>query len=254
MDNSGMSIRPASDADKEAIFALSPRLAGGVAPWRDQDEARAAGRRWLADSLAAAAAGDGTVLVAADGDAIAGVISVRPSRHFTGERDAYIGELAVAERAARRGVGSALVEAAEGWAREQGLVNLTLLTGAFNTGARAFYAALGFAEEEVRLTRAVPTGALPRRVDLAKQLFVRKSGFLQQQLDRVLGVQRGERPAQADHGGVLVGAHQQVLAAGAGRHRVNGGEDPLLGQVAAQPQLHVAGALELLEQHVVELR
>ncbi|MFY9778351.1 MAG: GNAT family N-acetyltransferase, partial [Trebonia sp.] len=194
-----MSIRPASDADKEAIFALAPRLAEGVAPWRDQNEARAAGRRWLADSLAAAA-GDGTVFVAADGNAIAGVISVRPSRHFTGERDAYIGELAVAEHAARRGIGSALVEAAEGWAREHGLVNLTLHTGALNTGARAFYAALGFAEEEVRLTRAVPTEALPRRVDLAKQLFVRKSGFLQQQLDRVLGVQRGERPAQADHG------------------------------------------------------
>jgi len=45
MDNSGMSIRPASDADKEAIFALAPRLAAGVAPWRDQDEARDAGRR-----------------------------------------------------------------------------------------------------------------------------------------------------------------------------------------------------------------
>ncbi|MGA9831871.1 MAG: hypothetical protein WBQ71_12215, partial [Trebonia sp.] len=77
MDNSGISIRPASDADKEAIFALAPRLAEGVAPWRDQDEARAVGRRWLEDSLAAAAAGDGTVLVAADGGAIAGVISVR---------------------------------------------------------------------------------------------------------------------------------------------------------------------------------
>ena len=186
MDNSGMSIRPASDADKEAIFALAPRLAEGVAPWRDQNEARAAGRRWLADSLAAAAAGDGTVLVAADGNAIAGVISVRPSRHFTGERDAYIGELAVAEHAARRGIGSALVEAAEGWAREHGLVNLTLHTGALNTGARAFYAALGFAEEEVRLTRAVPTGALPRRVDLAEELLVRQGGLLQQQLERVL--------------------------------------------------------------------
>ena len=207
MDNSGISIRPASDADKEAIFALAPRLGEGVAPWRDQNEARTAGRRWLADSLAGAAAGDGTVFVAADGDAIAGVISVRPSRHFTGERDGYIGELAVAEHAARRGIGSALIEAADGWAREHGLVNLTLHTGAFNTGARAFYAALGFDEEEVRLTRAVPAGALPRCVHLAEQLFVRKSGFLQQQLDGVLGIQGGERPAQADHRGVLVGTH-----------------------------------------------
>ena len=208
MDNSGIVIRAAADDDKEAIFALVPRLAEGVAPWRDQDEARAAGRRWLQDSLAAAAAGDGAVLVAADADGIAGVISVRPSRHFTGERDAYIGELAVAARAARRGIGSALIEAAEGWAREHSLLNLTLHTGAFNTGARAFYATAGFAEEEVRLTRAVPGQSLPGGVDLAEQLRVRQRGLLQQQLDRVLGVERGERPAQADHGGVLVRAHQ----------------------------------------------
>ena len=228
MGNSDITIRPASDVDKEAIFALAPRLAEGLAPWRDQDVARSAGQRWLADSLAAVATGDGAVFVAADGDAIVGVISVRASRHFTGERDGYIGELAVAERAARRGIGSALIEAADGWARQHGLVNLTLHTGAFNTGARAFYAAAGFAEEEVRLTRAVPARALPGGVHLAKQLFVREGGFLQQQLDRVLGVQGGERPAQADHGGVLAGTHQQVLTACPGRHRVDRGEDPLL--------------------------
>ena len=235
MDNSGIVIRAAADDDKEAIFALAPRLAEGVAPWRDAGEARAAGARWLEGSLAAAAAGDGTVLVAVAGDAIAGVITVKPSRHFTGERDGYIGELAVADGAARRGIGSALIEAADGWAREHGLVNLTLHTGAFNTGARAFYAALGFAAEEVRLTRAISPRALPGGVDLAKQLLVRQGGLLQQQLDRVLGVQGGERPAQADHGGVLIATHQQVLAAGTGRHRVDRGEDPLLGQVAAQP-------------------
>jgi len=207
MENSDPSIRPAEDGDREGIFALAPRLAEGVAPWRDQAEALAAGRRWLEDSLAAAAAGDGAVFVAADGGAIAGVISVRPSRHFTGERDGYIGELAVARGAARRGAGRALVAAAEGWARDHGLDNLTLHTGAFNTGARAFYAALGFAEEEVRLTRAVPPRELPRRVHLAKQPFVRGSGLLEQQLDRVLGVKRGERPPQADHGGVLVRVH-----------------------------------------------
>jgi hypothetical protein len=39
--------------------------------------------------------------------------------------------------------------------RDHGLRNLTLHTGAFNAGARAFYAALGFAEEEVRLTRPI---------------------------------------------------------------------------------------------------
>jgi ribosomal protein S18 acetylase RimI-like enzyme len=152
----GILVRSASAEDRAGILELGPRLAEGVAPWRDQAEALLAGRRWLEDSLAAAAAGDGAVLVAPDEQGIAGVISIRPSTHFTGERDAYIGALAVAERAARRGVGRALVEAADAWAREHGLRNLTLHTGAFNTGARAFYAALGFTEEEVRLTRPLP--------------------------------------------------------------------------------------------------
>jgi ribosomal protein S18 acetylase RimI-like enzyme len=201
MDNSDLTIRAARDGDRDGILALAPRLAEGVAPWRNQAEALAAGRRWLEDSLAAATTGNGVVFVAADGGAIAGVISVRSSRHFTGERDGYIGELAVAERAVRHGVGRALIAAAEGWAADHGLDNLTLHTGAFNTGARGFYAALGFAEEEVRLTRAVPPRELPRRVDLAKQPFVRGGGLLEQQLDRVLGVERGQRSPQADHGG-----------------------------------------------------
>jgi ribosomal protein S18 acetylase RimI-like enzyme len=176
MDIPDIDIRPARDEDRAGVLALAPRLAIGVAPWRDQAEARAAGRRWLEDSLGAAA-GKGAVLVASDnskrredgggddGDGAAaeilGVISVRPARHFTGERDGYIGELVVAENASRRGIGRALTTAAEAWAREHGLENLTLHTGIFNTEARAFYAVLGFVEEEVRLTRAVPPGRLP---------------------------------------------------------------------------------------------
>ena len=148
-------IRPADEDDRARVLELAPRLAEGVAPWRDQAEALLAGRRWLEESLDAAKTGDGAVLVAADADGIAGVITVRASTHFTGERDGYIGELAVADRASRRGIGRALITAAEAWARDHGLRNLTLLTGAFNTNARAFYAALDFADEEVRLTRPI---------------------------------------------------------------------------------------------------
>ena len=146
-------IRSGTDADLEAVLALAPRLAVGVAPWRDQTEAVAAGRRWLEGSLAAAARGDGAVFVAAAADQVLGVITIGPSTHFTGERDGYIGELAVAEHASRQGIGRALIDAADAWARDHGLTHLTLHTGARNAGARAFYAALGFDEEEVRLTR-----------------------------------------------------------------------------------------------------
>jgi hypothetical protein len=85
-------IRPADDDDRAGVLELAPRLAEGVAPWRDQAEALLAGRRWLEESLDAAKTGDGAVLVAADADGIAGVTSVRSSTHFTGERDGYIGE------------------------------------------------------------------------------------------------------------------------------------------------------------------
>jgi ribosomal protein S18 acetylase RimI-like enzyme len=149
-------IRPADDDDRAAVLELAPRLAEGVAPWRDQTEALLAGRRWLEESLDAAKNGDGAVLVAADAAGMAGVVSVRPSTHFTGERDGYIGELVVADRASRRGIGRALIAAADAWARDHGLRNLTLHTGAFNANARGFYAAQGFVEEEVRLTRPVP--------------------------------------------------------------------------------------------------
>ena len=153
MSIESIAIRAGADADREAVLALAPRLAVGVAPWRDQAEAIAAGRRWLEGSLAAAARGDGAVFVATVADQVLGVISIAPSTHFTGERDGYIGELAVAEHASRQGIGRALIDAADAWARDHGLAHLTLHTGARNAGARAFYAALGFETEEVRLTR-----------------------------------------------------------------------------------------------------
>lgn len=153
MNDANVSVRVAEHGDMAAILALAPRLAEGIAPWRDQAEAREAGERWLADSLGAAARGDGAVFVAVGaGGKITGVISVRQVTHFTGERDGYIGELAVAASAVRQGIGRTLVGAAREWAAARGLVNLTLHTGAYSTGARESYAALGFRMEEVRLT------------------------------------------------------------------------------------------------------
>lgn len=145
-----MEIREAQHRDRAAVLGFAARLTEGVAPWRDADGALTAAHGWLEQSLA-----DGAALVAVDGERVVGVVSVARQRHFTGAVDACIGELAVAPDATRRGVGLALVAAAEDWAAAQGLRQLTLQTGAANHGARRFYAALGFAEEEVRLTRAV---------------------------------------------------------------------------------------------------
>jgi SAM-dependent methyltransferase len=93
-------------------------------------------------------------------------------------------------------------------------------------------------------------------LDLAEELGVGGGlvGLVQQELEGLLGLEGAERAAELGGGAVFVGRHQQLVAAGAGRHRVDGGVDALLGQLAAQPQFHVAGALELLEQDVVHPR
>jgi GNAT superfamily N-acetyltransferase len=75
--------------------------------------------------------------------------------HFTGDIDAYVGELVVAESMERRGVGARLLRVAETWAAARGLERLTLETGAANAGARAFYAVAGYHEEDVRLTKRI---------------------------------------------------------------------------------------------------
>jgi ribosomal protein S18 acetylase RimI-like enzyme len=150
-------VRPVDAGDREQVLTLAPRLAEGVAPWRDADAVLLAARDWLTGSVGLDDPQRGAMYVAVDlaSEQVVGAISVSRSRHFSGEDDAYIGELAVAKQAARAGVGRQLVAAASAWARERGLRCLTLHTGAANASARAFYEALGFRDEDVRLTLVV---------------------------------------------------------------------------------------------------
>jgi len=80
-------------------------------------------------------------------------VSERP--HFTGEVDTYIGELVVAKMAQGKGVGRALVRAAEDWGRARGRKRVVVDTGAANAPARQFYAALGYEEEDITVSRAI---------------------------------------------------------------------------------------------------
>jgi ribosomal protein S18 acetylase RimI-like enzyme len=152
MNSVDIRIRAATEHDKPAVLQLAPRLVEGIAPWRDHQAAIVAAQRWLTDSFAAAGRQDGTVLVAIDKTGVAGVITISEQCHFTGEIDGYIGELAVASHAVRRGIGRALITEAQDWAQNRRLRHLTLHTGIANIPARHFYAAMGFHEEAIRLT------------------------------------------------------------------------------------------------------
>jgi ribosomal protein S18 acetylase RimI-like enzyme len=148
-------IRPYRTGDREQVLALAPRLTEGVAPWRDPEAVARAVRGWVADSVDAAAEPGHAVLVADLGGRIAGVVTLAERTHFTGQVDAYVGELAVAADLGRRGIATQLMAAAEEWAAQRGLAFITLETGAANEPARSLYAALGFRGEDVRLTKPV---------------------------------------------------------------------------------------------------
>jgi ribosomal protein S18 acetylase RimI-like enzyme len=155
-DEPAVEVRPYHPADHEQVMALAPRLAEWVAPWRDPDAVLPAVRGWVRDSIEASGRPDHAVYVAAAGADVLGFVSVSERTHFTGQVDAYVGELAVRPGMERRKIASRLMDAAAAWAADRGLSFLTLETGAANAPARGLYRVLGFGEEDIRLTKAIP--------------------------------------------------------------------------------------------------
>ncbi|MFG1928851.1 GNAT family N-acetyltransferase [Cryptosporangium sp. NPDC048952] len=127
----------------------------GVASWRDSSAVGSAVAGWVSDSLDHFDDPDHQVHVAVANHEIVRIVTAGERRHFTGEVDAYVGELAVKAGHERGGIGSLLMRAAEQWARDRGLRRLTLETGAANRATRAFYARVGYYEEDVRLTESI---------------------------------------------------------------------------------------------------
>jgi ribosomal protein S18 acetylase RimI-like enzyme len=154
-DDTSVHVRAYTPADRDAVVALAPRLTEGVASWRDRDAVLSAVQEWIAASADNAGEPDHGTYVAVDGDEVVGIVSVTQRTHWTGQADAYVGELITAAGHERRGIARRLMAAAEAWGAQRGLSLLTLETGAANHAARAFYSTLGYQEEDVRLTKAI---------------------------------------------------------------------------------------------------
>lgn len=95
------------------------------------------------------------VLVAQDADGTPlGFVHLEAEREcFTGELEGYVANLALADAAEGRGVGRALMEAAEAWTHSMGMRRLGLYVFAANDHARGFYARLGFEEDSLMLVK-----------------------------------------------------------------------------------------------------
>jgi GNAT superfamily N-acetyltransferase len=146
-------VRQYMPADRGFVLGLAARLAIGMPPWRDRALWLATVKGWLTQSIERH--GQTTIVFVAEDDRSErlGFATVSHDTHFTGEQQAYIGELATSERAQGSGVGKALVRACEQWARGHGYRILSLATGAANTGALGFYHHLGFHDEDVKLVK-----------------------------------------------------------------------------------------------------
>jgi GNAT superfamily N-acetyltransferase len=136
--------RPYHPADRDFVFSLAPRLAIGTRPWRELELWTKTAEGWLTESINQHDQKTMVFIAEDEKGKRIGFASVSNGEHFTGQPQAYIGELAADEGVEGHGVGTALVEACENWARENDYSLLTLTTGAGNTRALNFYHNLGF--------------------------------------------------------------------------------------------------------------
>ena len=146
-------VRSYTPNDRAFVLSLAPRLAIGKQSWRDLTLWLKTVEEWITESISQHNQKTMVLIAENEQGEQLGFATVSHSTHFTGQRQAYIGELATKEKVESCGVGSALVEACERWAREQGYTIITLTTGVGNTRALRFYDRLGFQNEDVTLTK-----------------------------------------------------------------------------------------------------
>jgi len=142
------SIRPAVRADEARILAIAERLAGFGPTTRPAGEIVTRERGALADALAGPSPGSALLVAEHERLGVAGILLL-DTRHdyFTDEPHGHVAILAVAREAEGQGLGGALLEAAEAWARAQGYRRLTLTVFTDNQRAKAVYARRGWRPE-----------------------------------------------------------------------------------------------------------
>jgi ribosomal protein S18 acetylase RimI-like enzyme len=155
-------IRPAHPDDRDFVLALADRLVSFEVPaFRSKEEFAEGDRRALAawfdrlpdDSLAearSAEADEALFIAELDGQPAGCAYLVTLVDFFTERPHAHVSVLAVTAEAEGRGVGSALLDHCQAWARRRGSDHLTLNALVSNARARAFYERRGFAGEYIR--------------------------------------------------------------------------------------------------------
>jgi putative acetyltransferase len=142
-------IRPARPEDAARLVELGAAIGGEPEGWllnTDGWRSVTEERRYL---RALRRHPDAAVFVATDDGAIVGRLSVARDPHSASRHVADLG-LMVAASHRRRGIGRALLEQAEAWARSAGVVKLELHVFPWNEPAIRLYEEFGFEREGLR--------------------------------------------------------------------------------------------------------
>ena len=143
-----LSIRVATMADAPAILALADRLAAFGPTTRKPAEIADRERAALANALSRSAPGARLLVAEQPPHGVIGVVFLETRQdYFTERPHGYVAILAVAGEAEGRGVGRALLKAAEDWGRANGLTKLTLAVFSDNRRAKDFYERQGWRPE-----------------------------------------------------------------------------------------------------------
>ena len=149
-------IRPARNGDSDFVAGLaSSLLEFGSPAWKDLAALAPRFRKVLAETVRNQDQRS-TVLIAEGEDGTPlGFVSLKVSKDVEGSERGHVADLAVTEGARRRGVGRALMQAGEAWARERGFAVLSLDVWSTNERALEFYGRLGYSAESLCLIKAL---------------------------------------------------------------------------------------------------
>jgi len=152
-----VTIRSAAAADMSFLLELTQRLSAfPVPPWRTPDEIANADHGLLSEALHHPS-NDSRVLIAEVpvGTPVGCIFLTTRIDYFTGVRHAHIEVVAVVPTCAGQGVGRALLEAGEAWARSRGYPHVSLNVFAQNEAARAVYDRLGYQPETIHYRKGL---------------------------------------------------------------------------------------------------
>jgi ribosomal protein S18 acetylase RimI-like enzyme len=150
-------VRAFVPADKDFILSLVARFSGFDLPeWRTANMIDIANQKFLQKALEQSDPNSAFFIAEDENGQRAGFIHLQTQTdHFTGENHGYISELAVDKSFEGQGVGRALLEKAEEWARQKNYRLLTLYVFAGNERARQLYERNGFQQELVKYAKVI---------------------------------------------------------------------------------------------------